>query len=87
MNKPFARITRSLSRWLLVLMTPVALLSLTGPAAAAGTSARVLAGQSVQIPQQERTGLDKFTAVAAIASIVIVGVAGVYIYRLIKKGL
>lgn len=71
-----------------MLMTPVALLSLSAPAvAAAGASESAVAGQSVQIPQQERTGLDKLTGVAAIVSIVIVGVAGVYIYRLIRKGL
>jgi hypothetical protein len=38
-------------------------------------------------PSREGGTLDKFTGVAAVLSILIVGVAGVYIYRLIRKGL
>lgn len=39
------------------------------------------------LPSREGDTLDRFTSVAAVASILIVGVAGVYIYRLIRKGL
>ena len=38
-------------------------------------------------PRREGDTLDRFTAVAAIVSIVLVGVAGVYVYARIRKGL
>ncbi|MEX2551654.1 MAG: hypothetical protein WD627_01435 [Actinomycetota bacterium] len=39
------------------------------------------------LPSRGGDTLDRFTSVAAVVSILIVGVAGVYIYRLIRKGL
>jgi hypothetical protein len=43
----------------------------------------------VRTPAARREGdtLDRFTAVAAVVSIVLVGVAGVYVYARIRKGL
>jgi hypothetical protein len=45
--------------------------------------------ESVTSPGAAREGgsLDRFTAVAAVVSIIVTGVAGVYLYGLIRKGL
>jgi hypothetical protein len=39
------------------------------------------------MPSREGDALDRFTAVAAVVSIVLVAVAGVYVYGRIRKGL
>jgi hypothetical protein len=59
---------------------------------AAGTvrsasESQVPARTPTTVPSREGGTLDKFTGAAAVLSILIVGVAGVYIYRLIRKGL
>jgi len=51
------------------------------------TSQSEPARTTTTLPSREGDALDRFTSVAAVASILIVGVAGVYIYRLIRKGL
>jgi hypothetical protein len=59
---------------------------------AGGTVRRASASQvdtapSTTAPSREGSTLDRITGVAAVLSILIVGAAGVYIYRLIRKGL
>jgi hypothetical protein len=65
---------------------------LVGPTVALGTqpapgSENQPAEVRTPAPRREGDTLDRVTAVAAIVSIVLVGVAGVYVYARIRKGL
>ncbi|MGQ0679916.1 MAG: hypothetical protein ACT4OM_09750 [Actinomycetota bacterium] len=44
-------------------------------------------GAPEQGVHREPSAFDRFTAVAAVISIGVVGVAGIYVYRMIRKGL
>lgn len=50
-------------------------------------SMAALAAATTTVPAREGGTLDRITGIAAIAAIVLVAVAGIYIYRLIRKGL
>ena len=76
-------------------LRPLAALALStmlllGPAALAAepTPKPAATAETGSTPQSREGGpLDRFTAVAAIVGIAAVGVAGVYVYGLIRKGL
>ena len=55
--------------------------------AAGGGSSQSEPARTTTVPSREGNTLDRFTAIAAVASILIVAVAGVYLYILIRKGL
>jgi hypothetical protein len=58
-----------------------------GEAVGRAYASQVDSAPSTTVPSREGSTLDRITGVAAVLSILIVGVAGVYIYRLIRKGL
>lgn len=79
----------STRRLLLALVLMALLGSPFAPAAAAvnGPGVSPAAPPSADLQAPERSTFDQLTGAAAIVSIAVVGVAGVYIYRLIRKGL
>ena len=78
----------NLLRLLLVIMLSSTVAFGPSSAAAAAPSPGPSAGEAGSpVPSREGDALDRFTSVAAVVGIVLVGAAGLYIYGLIRKGL
>lgn len=82
------------ARALALALLTILSLYLGGPATPAGAAPGVAAEPAVEPspmpsapPPRERTTVDRLVTVAAIGSIVLVAVAGTYIYVLIRRGL